>query len=73
MALAIAPCRQLCDWVTVAPAYDVTMLACAGCGSQWVPSQAWTPVQADGTMPAAVSALRAAEVGSGGSESSNGS
>ena len=67
MALAIAPCRQLCDWLAVAPGYDVAMLACAGCGSQWLPGQAWTPVQADGTVPAAVSALRAAGVGSVGS------
>ena len=67
MALAIAPCRQLCDWVAVAPAYDVPMLACAGCGSQWLPREAWTPVQADGTVPPAVSALRAVGVGSAGS------
>ena len=67
MPLQIAPCRQLCDWGRVVASYDVPMLACAGCGSQWLPSEAWTPMQADGSVPAAVSAARAAGVGSEGS------
>ena len=54
MTLAISPCRSLCDW---APAGE--LFACGGCGSQWEPSQGWTPRQADGTVPPAVLAARA--------------
>lgn len=57
--LVVAPCRQLCDWARVPPSYDdAVLLACNGCGSQWEPGQAWTPSQADGTVPEAVSALQ---------------
>ncbi len=30
------------------------MFACGGCGTQWVRSLAWTPIDADGTIPDAV-------------------
>lgn len=48
--LAIFPCRTLCDWASV----DDGLLECAGCGSQWVPTEKWTPRQADGSVPDAV-------------------
>ena len=33
---------------------DQPVLACRGCGSQWVRSEPWTPAQADGSRPPAV-------------------
>ncbi len=39
--------------------YDgLPLFGCAGCGSEWVRSEAWTPAQADGTVPPAVQAER---------------
>ena len=53
--LTVSPCRQLCDWIcTPTVLDDLPVLACRGCGSQWVRSQPWTPAQADGSRPAAV-------------------
>jgi hypothetical protein len=54
--LTIAPCRQLCDWGrTKASTPDGrTLLACRGCGAQWVRGEPWTPAQADGSRPQAV-------------------
>jgi len=52
--LAISPCRALCAWSAAGPA----LLTCAGCGSQWAPSERWTPRQADGSVPGAVLAAR---------------
>lgn len=68
MTLAVSLCRALCDWSAVAP----ELLQCGGCGSQWAPSQGWSPRQADGTVPPAVrdaqlSAAGGAAAGSGGS------
>jgi hypothetical protein len=69
--LATAPCRSLCDWSAVAAPYEGrSVFACAGCGTEWVRTEGWTPRQADGTVPAAVLAeLRrpADAAGSGGS------
>jgi hypothetical protein len=48
--LAISPCRSLCDWAVVAD----ELFRCAGCGSEWLPSEKWTPRQADGEVPPAV-------------------
>ena len=55
MPLAVAPCRNLCDWSRSASPYpDRALFACAGCGSQWVRTEGWTPRQHDGTVPPAV-------------------
>jgi hypothetical protein len=61
-ALAAWPCQSVCLWLPAGyrlagvdqSALDV--YACAGCGSEWVSSQAWTPVDADGVVPAVVEA-----------------
>lgn len=68
MHLVVAPCRALCDWSAGAPAPGAVaqLLTCAGCGSQWEPGQRWTPCQADGTVPAAVVAVRRALTAEGG-------
>lgn len=59
MPLAVSPCRALCSWSAVrGPVAAADLFACSGCGSQWAPDQAWTPVQADGTVPPEVLAVR---------------
>ncbi|MCU1693136.1 MAG: hypothetical protein JWM64_2227 [Frankiales bacterium] len=73
MALRISPCRTVCDWRrTPADLAGEPLFACAGCGSQWVPSEPWTPRQADGAVPVEVRAALtsdrpAAAAGSAGS------
>ncbi len=55
MPLTIAPCRSLCDWVRTPALHEgQPLLACRGCGTQWVRGQGWTPAQADGSRPQAV-------------------
>lgn len=57
--LAANPCQAECDWGTTArPA----LLRCAGCGSEWTRDELWTPAQADGTVPTAVTAALAEEI-----------
>lgn len=51
--LAISPCRSLCAWSRT----DGQLFRCAGCGSEWLPTERWTPREADGTVPTAVRAL----------------
>jgi hypothetical protein len=55
--LVAAPCRTLCSW---APAgrrrAGLAVFACSGCGSEWVRSEPWTPIDADGVLPEAVAA-----------------
>lgn len=48
--LAIFPCKTLCDWAVVTG----ELFRCGGCGSEWLPSERWTPRQADGSVPPAV-------------------
>jgi hypothetical protein len=55
--LAVHPCRSLCRWVPTRPA-PRERFACQGCGSQWQPGEAWTPVDADGSVPPAVRRAR---------------
>jgi hypothetical protein len=53
--LAISPCRVLCDWSDTGASYEgQPLFRCAGCGSEWVHSERWTPRQHDGTVPAPV-------------------
>jgi ribosomal protein L37AE/L43A len=56
-ALAVNPCRSLCRWVGTRRAPH-ELFACQGCGSQWRPGEAWTPVDADGRVPVAVRRAR---------------
>lgn len=48
--LATRPCMQVCRWL---PARGETLdglplFRCRGCGSEWVRTEPWTPVDADG-------------------------
>ena len=57
--LVIASCRSLCAWrATDALLDDEEVFACSGCGSEWVPSQPWTPIDHTGAVPAAVAQAR---------------
>lgn len=57
--LRISGCRQACRWAPTAETLDEERLfACGGCGSEWVASEAWTPVDWTGAVPDAVQAER---------------
>lgn len=53
--LEIAACRRLCSWARTGESLDSEPLfACSGCGSEWVASEAWTPIDHTGVVPEAV-------------------
>ncbi|NUR05707.1 MAG: hypothetical protein HOQ45_01695 [Nocardioidaceae bacterium] len=53
--MRIAGCQALCAWRgTGEELGGERMFACAGCGSEWVPSEPWTPVDHTGEVPQAV-------------------
>ena len=57
--LDIAACRQLCSWHPREESLDGERLfACDGCGSEWVPSEPWTPIDHTGAVPEAVQDAR---------------
>ena len=50
--LEIAGCRQECSWAaTGADLAGERLFACAGCGSEWVATEPWTPVDWTGVVP----------------------
>ena len=55
--LEIQPCRHVCTWAATGTTLDsLPLFSCGGCGSEWVRTQAWTPIGADGVVPADVAA-----------------
>ena len=55
--LAVHPCRQRCCWRPTDRLRDGERLfACCECGSEWVRSQPWAPVDVDGTRHEALQA-----------------
>lgn len=55
MTLVVHPCRSLCQWGPTGGAVDgLPLFACAGCGSEWVRTEPWSPRQADGSWPPGV-------------------
>jgi hypothetical protein len=61
--LAAEPCQSLCAWTPTDELRLVdggpepaAVFACRGCGSEWLRSELWTPIDADGRVPLAVSA-----------------
>jgi len=59
------PCQSICVWRrTGARWYDervgeLSVFSCAGCGSEWVRTEPWTPIDVTGQVPAAVAVERA--------------
>ncbi|HWH29712.1 MAG TPA: hypothetical protein VNU26_12230 [Mycobacteriales bacterium] len=55
MALVVHACRSLCQWApTGSTTGGLRLFACAGCGSEWVRTEPWSPRQADGSWPPGV-------------------
>lgn len=53
--LEISPCQSACSWSqTGEHLAGERLFACAACGSEWVPSEPWTPVDWEGYVPEAV-------------------
>jgi hypothetical protein len=49
----------LCAWSTTNEYRDAERLfRCAGCTSEWVSSEPWTPIEADGTISSELAAER---------------
>jgi hypothetical protein len=51
--LAVHPCQGICAWALVpeTAADPVPRFACSGCASEWVRTEAWTPIGSDGVVP----------------------
>ncbi|MDO5082028.1 hypothetical protein EII34_02845 [Arachnia propionica] len=61
MGLVHNSCQGKCDWHPTDQEYhDQPLFRCSGCHSEWAPTEAWTPVGADGRMTQEVEAARAA-------------
>lgn len=53
--LEVNPCRSECSWAQGDEQIgDLPVFACAGCGSEWVSSEPWTPADWTGAVPEAV-------------------
>lgn len=56
-ALRQEPCQSRCDWAPTGETRgDEWVFACAGCSSEWVRSEGWTPRNLDGSIAAQVTA-----------------
>jgi hypothetical protein len=54
-ALEVQPCRSVCTWAPSGELLEgLPLFVCGGCGSEWVRTQAWTPIGADGVVSAEV-------------------
>lgn len=57
--LAVSSCQRECRWRATGGSLDGERLfACLGCGSEWVASQEWTPVDWLGEVPPEVARER---------------
>jgi hypothetical protein len=60
------PCQRICVWRPTgdvwldARSQPLRVFACAGCGSEWVRTEGWTPADANGVVPPEVAAERSA-------------
>ncbi|SHG07810.1 hypothetical protein [Streptoalloteichus hindustanus] len=64
--LAVHPCRSLCSWHRTRAELDgLPVVACRGCGSQWVRTEPWTPIDSTGRIPDVVRAEVARRAESG--------
>jgi hypothetical protein len=59
------PCQSICVWAVTGEVWndgtgpDLRVFACRGCGSEWVRTEPWTPIDQSGRVPAAVASERA--------------
>ncbi len=59
------PCHSICVWSATGetwldpPGGVLSVFACAGCGSEWVRTEPWTPIDHIGQVPDAIAAERA--------------
>ena len=59
------PCQSRCAWLYVperltdSVGADMRLFRCAGCGSEWVRTEPWTPINDDGVVPVEVAVERA--------------
>jgi hypothetical protein len=57
--LEISACRSRCCWQATDETLDGERLfACDGCGSEWVVSEPWTPIDWTGVVPEPVQEAR---------------
>jgi hypothetical protein len=62
--VAAWPCQSICKWAATETRWtdptlsDLLVFRCAGCGSEWVRSEVWTPIDAEGQVPPEVVAER---------------
>lgn len=62
--LEIAGCVSRCSWRDTGDLLEgEALFACDGCGSEWVPSESWTPVDWTGAVPRSVQEVRRARGG----------
>lgn len=62
--LVIEPCQSACSWsATGEDLGGAALFACAACGSEWVRSEPWTPVDWQGYVPDAVREERESQMG----------
>jgi len=64
--LEAQPCQSVCVWQPTGetwpgPDGGLRVFDCLGCGSEWVRTEAWTPIDAGGAVPQAVAQERARE------------
>jgi hypothetical protein len=57
--LTVAGCRSLCRWRDTRDRLaGERLFACDGCGSEWVASEPWTPIDYEGDVPEPVAEAR---------------
>lgn len=61
--LAAEPCQSVCVWTRTEESVAVgavgdraAVFVCTGCGSEWLRSELWTPIDADGHVPPEITA-----------------
>ncbi len=56
----MSDCRRECEWLTTGERLGhEPLFVCDGCGSEWVRTESWTPIDWMGEVPQAVVAERA--------------
>ena len=69
--LEVWPCQSICAWSQTGERWvddtacgpPLLVFGCEGCGSEWVRTQAWTPIDVHGVVPVAVQFEQAVTLG----------